>query len=89
MRFANFWERSPELVPEPRFAYKCYTKPLKKEVLELIPDFFPESSRTSLSSVWLAGATPDTVPLKSIIRMKLVLWSYLGDYSSSRQGSTN
>ena len=31
------------------FACKCYTKPLKKRVPELIPDSFPESSRTSLS----------------------------------------
>ena len=33
--------------------------PLKNGVPELIPDSFPDSSRTSLSSVWFAGATPD------------------------------
>ena len=44
---------------ETPFACKCYTKPLKKRVPELIPDSFPESSRTSLSSVWFAGTTPE------------------------------
>ena len=38
---------------------KIYTKFKQKGVPELIPDSFPESSRTSLSSVWFAGATPD------------------------------
>ena len=60
VRFANFRERSPKLVPEPPFAYKCYTKPLKRGVPEQIRDSFPERSRTSLSSVWFAGATPDS-----------------------------
>ena len=30
-----------------------------KGVPEAVPDFFPGSSRTSLSSVWFAGTTPD------------------------------
>ena len=38
--------------------FKSYAEPLQKEVPELIPDSFPESSRTSLSSVWFAGTTP-------------------------------
>ena len=46
-RFANFRGRIPELVPEPPFPCKYYTKLLKKGVPELIPDSFPESSRTS------------------------------------------
>ena len=33
--------------------------PLKKGVLELIPDSFAKSSRTSLSSAWFTRATPD------------------------------
>ena len=59
VRFANFRGRSPERVPEPTFDCKHYTKPLKKGVPELIPNSFPESLRTSLSSVWFAGATPE------------------------------
>ena len=43
VRFANFWGRSPELVPEPPFACRYYIKPLKEGVPELIPDSFPES----------------------------------------------
>ena len=58
-RFANFQGRSPELVPEPLSACKCYTKPLEESVPELIPDSFLESLRTSLCSVWFAGASPD------------------------------
>ena len=54
-RFANFRGRSPEPVPEPPFACKCYAKPLEKGVPELFPDSVPESSRTSL---WCAGTTP-------------------------------
>ena len=56
---ANFPARSPELVPEPPFACKYYTKPLKEGVPELLSDSLPESSRDSLSLVWFAGATPD------------------------------
>ena len=37
--------------------------PLNRSVPELIPDSFPESSRTSLSSVLFAGATPDSSAL--------------------------
>ena len=59
VRFANFPGRSPELLPEPPLACKNYTNPLQKGVLELIPDSFPESSRTSLSSVWLARTTSE------------------------------
>ena len=59
VKFAKFRGRTPELVPEPPFACKFYTKPLKKGVPELSPDPFPESSRTSLCSIWFAGATPD------------------------------
>ena len=65
VRLANFRERSPELVLEPPFACKYHTKPPKKGVPELIPDSFPDSSRTSLSSVWFAGATPDSIPSES------------------------
>ena len=32
----------------------------QKGVPEPVPDSFPESSRTSLSSVWFAGTTPET-----------------------------
>ena len=58
-RFENFRGRSPELVPEPPFPCKYYTKAPIKGVPEQIPDSFPKSSRTSLSSVWFAGATPE------------------------------
>ena len=46
------------------FASKCYIKPLEKGVPELIPDSFLESSRTSRSSVWFAGTTPDSTVLR-------------------------
>ena len=42
---------------EPPFAGKYFSKALKEGVAELIPNSFPESSRTSLSLVWFAGAT--------------------------------
>ena len=32
----------------------------QKGVPEPVPDSFPESSRTSLSSVWFAGTTPES-----------------------------
>ena len=54
---ANFRGRSPELVPEPPFAYDAVQNPLKRGVPELILDSPPESSWTSLSSVWFAGTT--------------------------------
>ena len=41
--------KQSELVLENPFACKCYTKPLKKGVPELIPDSFPESSRLRLA----------------------------------------
>ena len=41
----------------PPCARKWYTEPLTKGVPELIPDPFPKSLRTSLSSVWFAGTT--------------------------------
>ena len=62
MRFPNFPGRSPELVPEPPFACKYYTKPPKKGVPEQILYSFPESSWTSLPSAWFAGATPKIFP---------------------------
>ena len=64
MRFANFRGSSPELVPEPPFACKYYTKPLKEGVPELIPDSFLESLQTSLSLVWFAAATPEEINSK-------------------------
>ena len=48
------WFRKPFLLT------KCY---LKKTLNKGVPDSFPESWRTSLSSVWFAGATPNTRPL--------------------------
>ena len=80
VRFANFGERSPELVPEPPFACKYYTKPLKKGVSELILDSFPEISRTSLSSVWFARASPD--------KTQNVLESTQGSASLGREEKT-
>ena len=59
VRFTNFPLRSLDLVPEPAFASKCFTKSLKKGVPELVPDSCLESSQTSLYSVWFPGTTPD------------------------------
>ena len=42
----------------------------QKGVLESVPDSFPGSSQTSLSSVWFAGATPE---LRSTIAQELRL----------------
>ena len=44
------------------FCLFFFPEPLKNGVPERIPDFFLESSRTSLSSVWFAGATLDCEP---------------------------
>ena len=46
----------------------------KEGVLELIPDSFPglESSRTSLSSVWFAGATPDSMKFQLTCKFPLL-----------------
>ena len=67
MGFANFRERSLDLVQEPPFACKYDSNTLKKGLLELILDFFLESSQTSLASVWFAGTSPDLRRLPKIL----------------------
>ena len=39
----------------------------QKGVPEPVPDSFPGSSQTSLSSVWFEGATPDLADLRLLI----------------------
>ena len=42
----------------------------QKGVQEPVKDCFPESSRTSLSSVWFAGTTPENwVPKINLLRL--------------------
>ena len=48
-----------ELVPQPLFDGVVYTICKQNGVLEPVPDSFPETSRTSLSSVWFAGTIPE------------------------------
>ena len=62
VRFENFPGRSLEFVPEPPFfGGFCVVFTSKRgRSPEPVPDSFPGSSQTSLSSVWFAGATsPD------------------------------
>ena len=72
LKFANFRERSPELLLESPFACICYTKSLQNGVLDLVLDSFAESSRTSPSLVWFGGTIPDN---STVIWHSVLSWT--------------
>ena len=66
MRFTNFLGRSLDVVPETQFLKGFFIViACKRWFQSQFPDSSPESSRTSLSSVWFAGTTPEVVAIVS------------------------